>query len=96
MLRSPQIRMHRGQLRILAVRNAAQGPRLGMIVGRRAVRQAHERNRLKRVAREAFRLHCRHLPPLDIVLHVRGPLRSRELRTQLEDAFKQMRSEAPH
>lgn len=96
MLRSPQIRLHRGPLRILAARNAALGPRLGLIVGRRAGRQAHERNRLKRVAREAFRLHCRHLPPLDIVLHVRGPLPSRELRSQLDDAFKQMRSEASH
>lgn len=96
MLRSPQIRIHRSSLRIFARRNAALGPRLGMIIGRRAVRRAHERNRLKRVAREAFRLHCRHLPPLDIVLHVQGPLQSGELKRRLDDAFEQMTSEASH
>ncbi len=59
--------------------------RLGLIVGKRAVAKAHERNRLKRVAREAFRLKRSELPALDIVLQVRGPIDSRTLRSKLED-----------
>ncbi len=59
--------------------------RLGLIVGKRAVAKAHERNRLKRVAREAFRLKRSELPALDIVLQVRGPIDSCTLRSKLED-----------
>ncbi len=59
--------------------------RLGLIVGKRAVAKAHERNRLKRVAREAFRLKRSELPALDIVLQVLGPIDSRTLRSKLED-----------
>ncbi len=59
--------------------------RLGLIVGKRAVAKAHQRNRLKRVAREAFRLKRSELPALDIVLQVRGPIDSRTLRSKLED-----------
>ncbi len=59
--------------------------RLGLIVGKRAVAKAHDRNRLKRVAREAFRLKRSELPALDIVLQVRGPIDSRALRSKLED-----------
>ena len=59
--------------------------RLGLIIGKRAVAKAHERNRLKRVAREAFRLKRSQLPALDIVLQVRGPIDSCTLRSKLED-----------
>ena len=59
--------------------------RLGLIIGKRAVAKAHERNRLKRVAREAFRLKRSELPALDIVLQVLGPIDSRTLRSKLED-----------
>lgn len=95
MLRSPQFRFYRGPLRVFAVGNAALGPRLGLVVGRRAIRRAHQRNRLKRTARELFRLHCQCLPPLDIVLQVRGPIQHLELKRRLEDAFEQMRSQTP-
>jgi ribonuclease P protein component len=59
--------------------------RLGLIIGKRAVAKAHERNRLKRVAREAFRLKRSELPALDIVLQVQGPIDSCTLRSKLED-----------
>ncbi len=59
--------------------------RLGLIIGKRAVAKAHERNRLKRVAREAFRLKRSELPALDIVLQVRGPIDSCTVRSKLED-----------
>ena len=95
MLRSPQFRFYWGPLRVFASGNAVLGPRLGLVIGRRAIRRAHERNRLKRTAREVFRLNCQCLPPQDIVLQVRGPIHHGELKRRLEDAFKQMRSETP-
>lgn len=49
------------------------GSRLGVIVAKKQVKRAHERNRLKRIAREQFR-HLRHqLPVADIILLFRKP-----------------------
>ncbi len=66
------------------------GARLGLIVGKRAVRRAHDRNRLKRTAREAFRQRRAGLPPIDVVLHVQGPIHHRELKRRFEEALEQM------
>ena len=66
------------------------GARLGLIVGKRAVRRAHERNTLKRVAREVFRTARAHLPAMDVVVQLRGPAGRRELRRMLEEEFSSM------
>ena len=42
--------------------------RLGLVVAKKKVRRAHERNRVKRLARESFRLHQQQLEQLDIVV----------------------------
>lgn len=93
-LRRAQMRIEVGSLRVYWVRNGLANARLGLIVGKRAVRRAHERNRLKRTAREAFRLTCKDLPRLDIVLQVRAPVAPRTVKVVLERAFKQMSNEA--
>jgi len=46
--------------------------RLGLVVGKRALARAHERNRAKRVLREMFRRQRAALPPMDIVIQVTG------------------------
>lgn len=45
-----------------------RGPRYGLSVGRKFAREAVDRNRVRRVLREAFRLRRAELPPLDLVL----------------------------
>jgi ribonuclease P protein component len=62
-------------------------PRLGLAVGR-VVGGAVQRNRVKRLLREAFRLEQHALPAgLDFVVSVRGPLRAPG------DSLEAMRSE---
>jgi ribonuclease P protein component len=47
-------------------------PRLGMSIAARIVRRAVDRNRVRRLIRESFRMHRQELPSLDIVIGARG------------------------
>lgn len=48
--------------------------RLGLVIAKKNVRQAVQRNRIKRVARELFRQQPPASPPLDVVLLARRGL----------------------
>jgi ribonuclease P protein component len=48
--------------------NGGDQARLGLAVSRRRVRLAHERNRIKRVARETFRQRRHGMPAMDVVV----------------------------
>ncbi|HEY3809237.1 MAG TPA: ribonuclease P protein component [Steroidobacteraceae bacterium] len=68
-------------------------PRLGMSVAVRTMGGAVERNRLRRMIRESFRLHQTLVLPLDIVVGVRSTARaapSAELRAGLEQLWRQL------
>lgn len=56
---------------LLAVPNLEDFPRLGLIVAKKNVRNAVDRNRIKRLARESFRLNQHQIPDYDIVLLAR-------------------------
>jgi ribonuclease P protein component len=84
-------RRQHSPLFLLHVAPAAQAhARLGLAIAKRAVPHASERNRIKRVAREAFRHARASLPPLDLVLvakrdAVEQPTRA--LRSDLDGLF---------
>ena len=67
--RQPAIRVGRGPLRLVAKPNEVGTARLGVVVGKRMVRRAVRRNRVKRRIRESFRL-AANLPPMDMVVRV--------------------------
>jgi ribonuclease P protein component len=54
--------------------NAVGYPRLTIRVGKKVVRAAVARNRIRRVVREAFRLRRRGLPSQDFLISVRADL----------------------
>ncbi|MGL4475643.1 MAG: ribonuclease P protein component [Shewanella sp.] len=56
---------------LLAISNGQEHPRLGLTVPKRQVKHANQRNRIKRVIRESFRLHQDQIPDADIVVLVR-------------------------
>lgn len=72
---------------VLSRPNGLTTPRLGLSISARAVGNAVNRNRIKRVIRESFRHRCATLPALDIVVNARTGARNAEnavLRQRLE------------
>ena len=72
---------------ILCQPNQHQHPRLGLIIAKKRVKLAVDRNRIKRCIRENFRLQQHRLPAVDLVVMVKGPItetENQELSKQLE------------
>jgi ribonuclease P protein component len=75
--------------------NELKAARLGMSVAVRAMGNAVQRNRVRRMIRESFRLNQALVPPLDIIVGVRAGARSAEpaqLRSSLEALWQKLAS----
>ncbi|MBK7473880.1 MAG: ribonuclease P protein component [Betaproteobacteria bacterium] len=62
-------------LEIAVGKNAVERARLGIIVGKKNLPRAVDRNTLKRIVREAFRERRSELPPCDIMIRLRQSLK---------------------
>lgn len=60
------------QMTLLARLNTAENPRLGLTVAKKHLKRAHDRNRIKRIVRESFRLKQHELPNMDFVFVAKG------------------------
>lgn len=74
-LQDADIRLTRYPVRLVAKANTLEFARLGLIVSKRNVRLAADRNRVKRLLREWFRVNGDHFGSFDIVLSVREYVR---------------------
>ncbi|AKD38689.1 ribonuclease P [Pasteurella multocida subsp. multocida OH4807] len=79
------------EVTILARPNNLQHPRLGLTVAKKHLKRAHDRNRIKRVCREHFRLLQHTLPPYDFVIVAKqgiGKLDNRTLNQTLDKLWQ--------
>lgn len=58
----------------LAIPNSFDSPRLGLVIAKKNVKLAVQRNRIKRIIRDNFRLHHDEIPNADIVILARRGL----------------------
>jgi ribonuclease P protein component len=66
-------------------------PRLGLSIATRTFGTAVSRNRIKRLARESFRLNQHSLPPVDVTVSAREAARAatlKDLRASLDQHWK--------
>lgn len=81
------------EITLLAVPNGLPHPRIGLTVAKRHVKRANQRNRVKRVIRESFRLNQHQLPAIDIVVLVRGgvlELDNPQLKTLVDKLWRKL------
>ncbi len=71
---SPTGKVPGKNLLILARENGLDHPRLGLVIGKKSVKLAVQRNRLKRLMRDSFRLNQQMLAGWDIVIVARRGL----------------------
>ena len=90
---SPAGRVPGKNVLLLACANQLDHPRIGLVIGKKSVKLAVERNRLKRVIRESFRHHQEVLDGWDIVIVARkglGDLENPELFQQFGKMWKRL------
>lgn len=78
---------------ILAVASTSPRPRLGLVIAKKNIAKAVQRNRVKRIFRESFRHNQGLLPALDIVILARSGLDSlsnKVVQTNIEKLWQEL------
>jgi ribonuclease P protein component len=92
-----RIKVSSQQALYLAREGATNQPRLGLVIAKKNVRHATQRNRIKRIIRESFRLRQHQLPAVDtVVLARRGldKLDNSELHSLFNKLWQQLQQKA--
>ncbi|GHS79584.1 ribonuclease P protein component [Pseudomonas sp. PAGU 2196] len=95
---SPTGKVPGKNLLILARENGLDHPRLGLVIGKKSVKLAVQRNRLKRLMRDSFRLNQQILAGLDIVIVARkglGEVENPELHQHFGKLWKRLARSRP-
>ena len=96
---SPSGKLPGRNVLILVRENGLPHPRIGLVIGKKSVKLAVERNRIKRQLRETFRLHQMELTGWDIVVISRkglAELDNAELAKQFAKLWRRLsRTPAP-
>lgn len=95
---SPTGKVPGKNLLLLARNNDLDHPRLGLVIGKKSVKLSVERNRLKRLMRESFRLNQDSLVGWDIVIVARkglGDVENPELIQHLGKLWKRLARSSP-
>ncbi|QMU62018.1 MAG: ribonuclease P protein component [Gammaproteobacteria bacterium] len=77
---------------ILSRENTEDQPRLGIVVAKRRAKRSVDRNIIKRIIRESFRLSKAKLPTNDFIVILKRPIKTikrSNLRLQMESLWKQ-------
>jgi ribonuclease P protein component len=78
---------------VIAHANDTERPRLGLAVATQTAGNSVQRNRIRRIIRESFRLHQHAIPPVDVVVSARTRVRTAtndELRASLDALWEQV------
>ena len=78
---------------VLARKNDLGHPRLGLAISKKCAKRAVDRNRIKRIFRESFRLHQHILPSVDIIAMCKSDvlkLDKKEMHKQIETQWRFM------
>jgi len=87
------IRFGSSHITILVSQNPDNNNRLGLAIAKKRVKLAVQRNRIKRLVRESFRLNQHELPNIDIVVMVKSgtdKLDNTQINQQLEKIWRKI------
>lgn len=87
------IRFGSSHITVLTSQNPDKNNRLGLAIAKKRVKLAVQRNRIKRLIRESFRLNRNNLPNIDIVVMVKSgtdKLDNKEINQQLEKIWRKI------
>jgi ribonuclease P protein component len=92
-----RLKVSTAEILFLARKNNLSQPRLGLVIAKKNVRLSVQRNRVKRIIRESFRLQQHQLPGIDVIVLARkslGELDNKQLHETCNQLWHQLEKRA--